>query len=282
MLEAHYRELGDPYRIVSGTSAGALNAAGFLALGPDGLVDLWQRITERDVFRRPWLRGLSLLRRGALFDHRPLRDLLEENVSPRDIQATNAELYVHAYEIARRAQVTFDQDSTRLLDGIWASASIPFAFPSVPIGPLELVDGGIVANVPIRLLVERGCTAITVVVPDAKRPPVRLHYGEKPPKRVTNRLGIFAKGGELLDAALDKQFEAELRGSRLISAIARTGSASTWQGAELDPMRHAHVAIEVLRPTTDPGGTLDFEPAHLARLIRLGEADAETHLQPPG
>lgn len=102
MVEIHRGRGGNPFQILAGTSAGAINAVSMAAGANDfqgaarRLEDLWSNLTTDKIYRadllgvmRNALRlGLSLFNAGiavgrpvGLLDNAPLRELLRENVN---------------------------------------------------------------------------------------------------------------------------------------------------------------------------------------------------------
>lgn len=271
VLIDHYAEIGDPVRIISGTSTGALNAAGIVAHGPEWAVDLWRRIRQRDVFRGSRLRGaLRVLRgRGAIYDTRPLRRLIEAELDPADLAGSSIRLLVHAYCARTRRHLYWHNTSPQLLQGIYASAAIPVVFPTVRIGPYRCVDGGIVANIPVRTVTEYGARRITAIVLDHKRDLRRAPFESvvlEPVREPEPGRGLEL-ADDVIDALIDGQFERDLYCAQLTNHTIRNTP-------EKLPGLH-NVEIEVLRPAEDLGSALDFDRRHLDELLRLGERAAE-------
>ncbi|HUC38066.1 MAG TPA: patatin-like phospholipase family protein [Acidimicrobiales bacterium] len=163
LLEAGIR----PDAIV-GTSIGALNGAylaGHADLdGVEELAELWASVRRQDVFplsMRHVLRGL-VGHRNFLFESLGLRSLI-----------ARAQL---GYSKLEDAPIRFCAVATDLASGevavlthgnateaLLASAAIPSLFPPVEIEGRLLVDGGVVANVPILEADSLGPSAIYVL-----------------------------------------------------------------------------------------------------------------------
>ena len=135
LAEQNPRPQHNPFPILSGTSAGALNAVG-LASGEGGfqqsclwLEDLWLNLTPQNVYRSDW-RGifrngwrlfLSLVNAGvavgrpvALLDNLPLKKLLSQKIDfsgiGRNIQAGNLDaISVTAMNYSKGVSVSFFQ-----------------------------------------------------------------------------------------------------------------------------------------------------------------------------
>jgi len=157
--------------IVVGSSAGAMNAA-FLAIdpsvdAPERLCSIWQGVTNREVIPGGLLaKAWRLLRREpSIFAQEPLRAFLEKNIPPEirtfgDLPP-GIELYVTAANLQTSALYLFgEDDSASLLDAVLASSAFPGGFPPVQHGRWQYTDGGVIANVPIRVAIEKGAKTI--------------------------------------------------------------------------------------------------------------------------
>jgi NTE family protein len=170
MLRA-VQEAGLTPDLLVGTSAGALNAAfigaGFTSQRVDELEEVWGSITTTDVFAGlgMWSAVRSLLGWGTLASPTRLRSIVE-----RHLPASHADLAVPttvvAADHATGRPVLLSSGDLR--GNVMASAAIPGVFPPVRRGDQLLLDGGVVAHVPILPAKELGCR--TMVVLDAGFP----------------------------------------------------------------------------------------------------------------
>jgi NTE family protein len=167
MLQA-LLEAGIRPDLVVGTSIGALNCA-YLAGHPDldgirSLARLWTSVRRPDVFRinvRSILGGF-LGRRDHLFEALGLRSV----VSRADLgfsRLEDAPLAVHvvATDLATGAAVVLSEGD--VVDALMASSAIPGIFPPVTIEGRMLVDGGVLANLPVCQAIELGATRLYVL-----------------------------------------------------------------------------------------------------------------------
>jgi NTE family protein len=154
-----------------GTSAGAINAAflggGFTAERVARLEELWRSVKTRDVF--PGLgmvhAARTLLGSGTLASAKGLDGILARHLPPaHDDLALPA--FVVATDLATGTPVVLGDGDLR--QNVLASAAIPGVFPPVTIEEQVLVDGGIVAQVPLVQAQELG--AATMVVFDVGFP----------------------------------------------------------------------------------------------------------------
>jgi NTE family protein len=170
MLHA-VQEVGIEPDFLVGTSVGALNATfmggGFTRERVTQLADVWRSIKTRDVFAGLgwWSAARALLGSGTLASPAGLKSIIDGY-----LPASYAELVVRTAVVTTdlgtgRAVVLEDGDLRR---NVLASSAIPGVFPPVTHGEQTLVDGGVVAHVP--LLPAKDLGARTMVVLDAGFP----------------------------------------------------------------------------------------------------------------
>lgn len=151
--------------MVVGTSVGALNGT-VVADDPDAAADrlaaLWSTVTREDVFGKTLPTAYRLAsRQSSAIDSRALQAFVERAIASRDF----ADL-----KIAHTA-ITTDFDTGEmvplrdgdLISAVMASAAIPAVFPVVERNGRRLVDGGVVANVPIGVAAAQGAQTIVVL-----------------------------------------------------------------------------------------------------------------------
>jgi NTE family protein len=74
------------------------------------------------------------------------------------------QLYTTATDLrTSRLYVFGDKADAPLLDAVTASATIPAIHPPISYAGAQLVDGGVVANVPVSVAIDRGATTIYVI-----------------------------------------------------------------------------------------------------------------------
>ena len=154
--------------LVVGTSIGALNGA-FLAghLDLDGIAEmekLWRSIRRRDVFR---ISPLHLVRgtlgsQNHLFSQLGLRSLLDRaDLGFSLLEDAPVPIHVVATDVLSGEAVVLSKGDT--IEALVASAAIPGVFSPVDVEGRMLIDGGVVANVPIRQALELGATRVFVL-----------------------------------------------------------------------------------------------------------------------
>lgn len=155
--------------ILIGTSAGALNTA-FIATDPtpetnERLVQMWLHTKPSDIFPKPkWY----MLLRAAFFgngldDHQARAKNFQKQLPPgvETFGDLKAKLYLTSADLQTgRLYLYGDDPKGKLLEAGLASTALPVVWDPEIINGHQFVDGGIVANVPISIGIDRGATEI--------------------------------------------------------------------------------------------------------------------------
>ena len=193
----------NPFPIVCGTSAGAINAA-TLAVFADNftravgnLLEVWENMRCEHVYRTDawhivrsgarWLSSMMLLSRHnpvSLLDNAPLREMLERNLNFDRIQThiDSGALYavcVTASGYTSGQSVSFFQGGPGLegwernqrigaavgikLDYLLASAALPFIFPAVKVHREYFGDGSMRQIAPVSPALHLGADRVLIV-----------------------------------------------------------------------------------------------------------------------
>jgi NTE family protein len=159
-------EAGVTPDIVTGTSVGSLNGAVLAhdpVAGVDRLADIWPGITSARIFPGGWLTRLRTLQaaKAWLSDNSGLVDIIDQYLPAGDFHDLRLPFGAVTADYSTAEAVVLTRG--RLHDAVLASAAIPGIFPPVRVGSRLLVDGGILANVPIRQAVEMGAASVVVL-----------------------------------------------------------------------------------------------------------------------
>jgi NTE family protein len=155
--------------LIVGTSVGALNGVALASNptleGARWLAEGWRRVRRADVYPgNPLTVGWRLLRgHGSLHTqagfHRFVRSLLPPGVER--FANLRVPCIVTATALSSGQLRLFGADpQDRLVDAIMASTAIPPFFPPYRYGNELLVDGAVVANLPLALAISRGARTI--------------------------------------------------------------------------------------------------------------------------
>jgi len=193
----------NPFPIVCGTSAGAINAATLAVFADDftravgNLLEVWEHMRCEHIYRTDawhimrsgarWLSSMMLLSRHnpiSLLDNAPLRDMLEKNLDFAKIQANidAGSLYavcVTASGYTSGQSVSFFQGGSGLegwernqrigaavpinLDLLLASAALPFIFPAVKFNREYFGDGSMRQIAPVSPALHLGADRVLIV-----------------------------------------------------------------------------------------------------------------------
>lgn len=172
MLRALLERGFEPDMIV-GTSVGAINGAymarEFSSAQLEGLEQIWRGITTDDVFPRRGMLDLAGSFLGGEGRHvaspKGLRAIVGEHL-PESHDALSIPTTLIASDVLTGEKVLLGEGDLRT--HVVTSAAIPGVFPPVELGGRVLVDGGVVANVPV--LPARHLEAKSMVVLDPGYP----------------------------------------------------------------------------------------------------------------
>lgn len=157
------------FGFVSGTSVGAINAAGMAMHNRNELPQ------AAAYLRRMWSDKLSIWRKrfppylaGAwnpsIGVNDGLRDLLDRELDLERIKKSNVRLSVSAVDLLDGAVVRFTDKDPNLKKAILASSSFPIAFPPEELDGGYYTDGGVRDIAPLKPAIEAGAEHIVVIV----------------------------------------------------------------------------------------------------------------------
>ena len=153
--------------MVAGSSVGSLNGA-VVAQDPAGaanrLSHLWARLTRADVFPGGLLAQARTLQRTRthLFPSSGLATVITRFLGA-DITFEDLALPFAAVAMDSATALPQVLRDGPLLPALLASTAIPGIFPPVQLGSLQLYDGGLVANVPMRQALTLGARSLVVL-----------------------------------------------------------------------------------------------------------------------
>ncbi len=169
-----------PYDIICGVSVGALNGSMLAQQLSDDhysafmayryLSKIWDGVCP-EVIRKDWFFGKlapflpwGQLKRNALYDSRPLGQLIRDNLDKAKLQASGVELRIGAVSRNSRMYRGFTQDDASIVDAVIASSAYPIFFLPVEIEGELWTDGGEKNIVPLGDAIAAGATEIDVIV----------------------------------------------------------------------------------------------------------------------
>lgn len=159
---------------IVGTSAGAINSCCLAAHGTrdpkvtELMAELWGKATADSIYGGNALQiAWRLLSKAeSIYASDGVREMIRQAL-PTGVSKfgdTKLPLYVTSTDLLSLRLFLFGDDGNApLIDAVLASAAVPAIHPPVAYQKLQLVDGGVVANVPISIAMDKGATTIYAV-----------------------------------------------------------------------------------------------------------------------
>jgi NTE family protein len=275
MLEV-LREHGIQPDIISGISVGALNGA-MLAQGRwDELQGLWDRITRDDIYTGGiGIRSVFNLLTGrsrALFDHSPLRKLVDEYVDPNRL---DTRLLVGAVPLSNGEYFCWDSHVNprdMMKDMIVASATLPVFFEPIASlgGRSDWVDGGVAVQSPLHDIAKFRCKKIIILHAN----PEKLEEVDKL-GRVHN---VAARSFEvMMYHSLQKDIRETKRINKIVDQAHRVRPFLTLTKSDGQPYKKFDL-VEIFPKFDNKPGVIDFNRNTLDRMKQAGREAAERML----
>ena len=170
--------------LILGTSIGAFNGSVIAdrpgKSGVDRLVELWQALSQADVFRGALIDRIVNVAtlQPAIHKTEELQLVLEHvHGLGKRIEDLETPFQCVAASIEKAGEHWFSEGP--LLEALLASAAVPALFPPVEIDGEHFYDGGLVNSVPLDRAIKLGAEVIYVLqvgrIESVLRPPERLH-----------------------------------------------------------------------------------------------------------
>jgi NTE family protein len=127
------------------------------------LETIWSGLRRRDVFPLlPARLGAAALGRvSSICPNDALRRLVRDNLTFDCIEDAAIALHVVAADLTSGQEVLLSEGDP--VDAVLASAAIPAVFPSIRVGGVDLIDGGVADNAAIAPAVALGANVIYVL-----------------------------------------------------------------------------------------------------------------------
>ncbi|MDB4278582.1 patatin-like phospholipase family protein [Deltaproteobacteria bacterium] len=279
----------DGFDFVSGTSVGAINAAGVAQFPKEKfrestvfIEDLWlKHITKTsDVWSLRFPVGIPGLWNPSVGKNIQLETLLTKLVDIPAIQASGVQVRFASVDV-ESGELVIHSGEDLLKHGvqpIMSSASYPMAFPPVEIDGKWLTDGGVRDTAPLGAAIKAGADEIVVLT---TRDPKQAGFKDR------KKMGNVATFGQ---RCLSIQFHEVLQNdialcqthnhyAKLAAVLAEHGVA---EGVieniveEMEPKKE--VKLTVLYPLTPLGTSLDFSGDVMTEQIKQGYSDAQALL----
>jgi NTE family protein len=140
---------------IAGTSAGSIVGAFYCSGMPvEKIGQVIAEMSWRDLVR------LTLPRKGVIKSSRLLR-LIEEHIGDTTFQELKIPLLINAVDLLSGEEIVISEGS--VARAVEASSAIPGIFTPVRLGNHLFVDGGLLDNVPVTLMLDRNIDFIIAV-----------------------------------------------------------------------------------------------------------------------
>ncbi|MBI1747521.1 MAG: patatin-like phospholipase family protein [Acidobacteria bacterium] len=152
-------EVGVKIDRVIGASVGAVNGA-FIAAGasPERLWRLWEGISFGDLFTFNWPLLWPRRAESSFYTNKRFRHFLEEHLPVYRFEDLRIPLVIVSTDLQKGESMPITQGN--LIEAVLASTAIPGLLPPVLYDGRQLVDGGLVDNLPIDLAMEEDADMI--------------------------------------------------------------------------------------------------------------------------
>ena len=208
------RELNIKIDIVTGTSAGALNAALITQNTYRRAIDTWKKINLNILFGEDAIEsdeildlyklyGENFLKNGGM-DTTKIQKIIKDALKTRKFYKSKIDFGLVTFSLTNKKpmELTKSQIKQHLLDDyLMASATCFPAFQKKEINGEEFIDGGYYDNLPINLAIKMGADEIIAVdlsAPGFKKTPSKKvkTITIKPKSKLTNFLNFYEEGAK--------------------------------------------------------------------------------------
>jgi NTE family protein len=164
----YLREINWTPDLICGTSIGAVNAAAIgSGMSVERLIDIWKTHNRSEIYRFKALKVLSSALYGrpfkAVLDTTPMRAMLTRHLDLEALRRSPIEIVISAVHLATGRLHLYNQDVIEI-DHLMASSAMPILFPWQPIRGELYWDGGVMANSPLFVALEKKIEEIIVVL----------------------------------------------------------------------------------------------------------------------
>lgn len=293
-------KIKNPFQILSGVSAGAINSAKLASeienfeVATEKLVYLWSQMSTEQVFKTDFLSlnkfSLGLFganKLNALLDTSPLKALIEKNCDFKKIK-TNLDqkiidsLIITANNYDNNSAVSFIQSKTTQVvwnesrrhavlcdlgtNHIMASSSIPMLFPPIAIDSEYYGDGCVRNSTPCSPSIRMGATKLFVI---GVRSQMSTEANPHSQKSLEQNKGPVQPSmirilNTLLNAVLLDSVEQDVHRIQRINGLVDLAENNTQQKNNLKK-----IDALCISPSQDIGELARVHAHHLPRLLRM-------------
>jgi NTE family protein len=263
-VEKYAREkMGYHWDIIAGVSVGALNASMLAMEKYDRLWQLWNSISDDQVYTGGFnIWSILKLAFGArsFYGNEPLWKLLQAELEPDKIKA---DLRVGSVSLMTGEYVQFDKTEPELARAVLASSVMPIIWTPIDIGGRHkcMVDGGVRNITPIGDVLDADPDEVVII----NCSPEDEKHLYTPPVTIKD-IGL-----RTLDILLNEVFRSDMENFLRINALVKQAAAagvtlhSPTSGKALK-----YYECKVIEPLLPLDDTLDFSQPAVQRSIQAG------------
>ena len=188
--------------IVLGSSIGALNGSAYARSSTlenvERLRRAWHHARDARIFPRGrvWELVQFASRRESVYEHHGMAGLIDSVIDFSDLADAPIPVGVLVTALKGDPERCFWRGPAR--DLLLASSALPGVFPPVQIHGIDMIDGGVINNVPVSHAVTAGATVVYVLICGPRLSDIDA-FGPRPIDRVLGALALARKARVLHD-----------------------------------------------------------------------------------
>jgi len=271
--------------IVAGVSTGAIQALGVAQDDVPAMLQQWLDIKgNKDIYReRPLGVIAGALGEAALYDARPLRDLLKDFADDARLKASGRKLLLGVVNLGTGAFRSIGETVPGIHNWVYASCAMPVFFDPLKTRGSDgveeqWVDGGVRNVTPLDAALELNPRGVIAVRASPRPGPGKVRTFPNLIKiglRAVDILQSEVSANDTANATMINDLiaarEAQLR------ALEREGINSAQAARILRPLdlqisRYRFAPIRIIEPEQEYSETLEFDPAKIRKAIDAGRA----------
>lgn len=293
------------FEVIAGVSVGALNAAvlaqgkGYFGLRDrlETLKQMWFGIEGNDdVYRERFLgKVLVFLSKDSIYDPEPIKEKIARYLDPAALEASGKQFRAGDVSLESGAYRSIDQRSGDVRDRVLASATMPVAFPPVPVAGEHAVDGGVRNITPLK----EAFAGLEAAGGGRPEDPDEMYVLLASPLAVKSAAGTRWSNGRViglraLDILLNEIFREDLELAMAVNQSVRAYQASAQllrDRGQLDaqaqqvldafpfkPPEYHRVVLHTVAPEREYMDTLEFDPGKIQAAYDAGREAAQKPL----
>jgi len=251
---------GLQFERIVGTSTGSLQGSMYALNRVDQLCKIWLDIKDNnDVYKKWFFRYLSALWRKGLYNPKPLRKIIDQEISPEQLASSNQEFISCSVnlDLKEKFYCNAKKNKIDIKDHIYSSAAFPFLFPPVTKDGFQYSDGGVAEPIPARQAgynIEFDYMIICLTSPRETQAKPKSSWFSK---------SIAGQALKTIDSMMTEIYQNDLK----------TGLENYWKSKRMIILEPSEEELKKYSP-----GTMQFNPKYIREGIKIGYEIAEREL----